>query len=149
MDVSNRCSSVTNINCLTVVVYIFTIQFIATGRFKTAKMPRLCQEVVAKKLNTMTYLKFLAEPGNNACEFMAEKLEFLGILERFILCFLKILQMNMISDENMYVQSSFLLNICQSDLKKLYFTRNCTHFYNFCSKWYSLNTIQDTSYSKF
>lgn len=46
-------------------------------------MPRLCQEVVAKKLDTMTYLKFLAEPGNNACEFMAEKLEFLGIWGEF------------------------------------------------------------------
>jgi len=31
----------------------------------------------------MTYLNFLAEPGNNACEFVAEKLDFLGIWGEF------------------------------------------------------------------
>lgn len=46
-------------------------------------MPRLCRETVAKQLETMTYLKFLAEPGNNACEFVADKMEFLGIWGEF------------------------------------------------------------------
>lgn len=46
-------------------------------------MPRLCHETVFNKLNTMTYLNFLAEPGDFACEKVATQLDFLGIWGEF------------------------------------------------------------------
>ena len=42
-------------------------------------MPRLCHETIFQKLSTMTYLNFLAEPGEKTCELVANKLDFLGI----------------------------------------------------------------------
>ena len=42
-------------------------------------MPRLCHETIYSKLSTMKYLNFLAEPGEQACEVVANKLDFLGI----------------------------------------------------------------------
>jgi FtsZ-binding cell division protein ZapB len=42
-------------------------------------MPRLCHETIYNKLDTMTYLNFLAEPGDAICEKVAVQLDFLGI----------------------------------------------------------------------
>jgi len=42
-------------------------------------MPRTCHELVYKKLDTMTYLSFIAEPGEQLCEKIAGYTEALGI----------------------------------------------------------------------
>ena len=46
-------------------------------------MPRLCHETVFTKLDSMTYLNFLAEPGEIACEKIAGHLDFMGIWGEF------------------------------------------------------------------
>jgi len=46
-------------------------------------MPRLCHETIYNKLDTMTYLNFLAEPGDAVCEKIAVQLDFLGIWGEF------------------------------------------------------------------
>lgn len=46
-------------------------------------MPRTCKIKISEPLHSLKYLDFVAEPAENACEFIASKTEFLGIWGEF------------------------------------------------------------------